>query len=187
MAINFRIYVASLSDYNNGILHGAWIDFEDCASADCVRDKISAMLATSPYTSSASAMEYGLKAEEWAIHDYELPGSMKIDEYEDIDLLWSCYETIQELEEDEIEPFFAFLDNEGGKYPLCDDIENFRNAYRGTYSSEEEFAEELVDELGYLDEMPDHLRSYFDYAALARDLFMGDYYMVDDYVFSNNY
>lgn len=24
----FRIYVASLSDYNTGILHGTWIDFD---------------------------------------------------------------------------------------------------------------------------------------------------------------
>jgi hypothetical protein len=31
-----RIYVACLAAYNNGLLHGAWIDVED--DADAVRD-----------------------------------------------------------------------------------------------------------------------------------------------------
>lgn len=30
----FRIYVASLSDYNAGILHGTWIDFDQLTDLD---------------------------------------------------------------------------------------------------------------------------------------------------------
>ena len=182
MAINFRICVTSLSDYNDGILYGAWIDFEDCVSADDVRDKINAMLVASPF-----AQEHELKADEWAIHDYELPGSLEAEEYSEIDELWDCYETLQELEDNEMEAFLTFFDFEGGKYPSHVNIANFREAYRGFYKSEEDFAEELVDECGYLSDMPETLRDYFDYEALARDLFMTDYRFVDGYVFSRYY
>ncbi len=54
-----RIYVASLSDYNNGHLHGCWI--RAAQDPDLIYDEIHQMLATSPSP----------QAEEWAIHDYE--------------------------------------------------------------------------------------------------------------------
>ena len=54
-----RIYVACLAAYNNGQLHGAWIDADQ--SADAIHEEIRAMLASSPTPG----------AEEWAIHDYE--------------------------------------------------------------------------------------------------------------------
>jgi len=31
-------------------------------------------------------------------------------------------------------------------------------------------AEQVVEQCGYLDEMPEHLRNYFDYEAYGRDL-----------------
>lgn len=126
MGIKFRIYVGSLSDYNNRTLYGTWIDFDDYISADDVRDKIDAMFADSP-----SAQKSGLNAVEWAIYAYELPGNLNGEEYGGIDELWDCYEVLQELEDDEIEAFFAFFDYVGGKYPLHEDISNFRKSYRG--------------------------------------------------------
>ncbi|WP_024353472.1 antirestriction protein ArdA [Brevundimonas naejangsanensis] len=41
-----RIYVACLAAYNNGFLHGAWIDADQ--DADQIRVEIAAMLARSP-------------------------------------------------------------------------------------------------------------------------------------------
>ena len=54
-----RIYVACLAAYNNGHLHGRWIDANQ--DPDAIQVEISAMLAASPIAD----------AEEWAIHDYE--------------------------------------------------------------------------------------------------------------------
>jgi hypothetical protein len=54
-----KIYVASLSDYNAGRLHGRWIDANQPTHG--IWSDIGDMLAESP--------EPG--AEEWAIHDYE--------------------------------------------------------------------------------------------------------------------
>ena len=48
MSDEFRIYVASLTDYNAGILHGAWLDFDDFESADEVKEAIDDMLKASP-------------------------------------------------------------------------------------------------------------------------------------------
>jgi len=56
---DINIYVADLSAYNNGILHGIWINALD--EVDEIQDQINAMLEKSPE-------EY---AEEYAIHDYE--------------------------------------------------------------------------------------------------------------------
>lgn len=60
---------------------------------------------------------------------------------------------------------------------------HFADAYMGQHDSEEDFARELVDDLGLLDSMPDELRGYFDYEAYARDIFLNGYTLEDGYVF----
>ena len=71
-----RIYVASLSDYNDGRLHGAWIDAD--GDPDDLAAEVQAMLARSPMRREAGG------AEEWAIHDYEGFGPVRLGEYEDL-------------------------------------------------------------------------------------------------------
>ncbi len=63
---------------------------------------------------------------------------------------------------------------------------DFQDAYCGEYDSEQAYAEELVEACGYLDQMPENLRWYFDYEKFSRDLFRGgDYYFDNGYVFRN--
>ena len=64
----YQIYIASLSDYNAGILHGEWIELEGL-SVDDIRERINEILASSP-----TAKKYGEPSEEHAIHDFELGG-----------------------------------------------------------------------------------------------------------------
>lgn len=68
-----RIYVVCLAAYNSCYLHGAWIDAaqEPWAIYDAARF----MLAASPIAD----------AEEWAIHDYEGFGGVRIEEYASFD------------------------------------------------------------------------------------------------------
>ena len=54
-----RIYVACLAAYNNGYLHGAWIDADQ--EPEAITEEVRAILAASPIP----------EAEEWAIHDHE--------------------------------------------------------------------------------------------------------------------
>lgn len=65
-----RIYVACLAAYNNGILHGCWIDATQ--GEDHLWEGIKAMLAVSPVPG----------AEEHAIHDYEGFDGVSLSEYE---------------------------------------------------------------------------------------------------------
>tara|TARA_Y100001973_G_scaffold91218_1_gene139613 strand:+ start:246 stop:407 length:162 start_codon:yes stop_codon:yes gene_type:complete len=46
MSEEIRIYVADLAAYNNGILHGVWID--STQDIDNIHEQINNMLASSP-------------------------------------------------------------------------------------------------------------------------------------------
>ena len=156
------IYVASLSDYNGGILHGCWISC--CYGVDHVWCEVHHMLAASPY-----AKKYGDKAEEWAIHDYSGFEGIDISEWASFD--HAC-ELAQALEEHG-EAFAAYY----GLFP-SNDIEScvsaFEDAFCGVYDSELDYAYELADEMIPHD-APDFLTRYFDYEAFARDLFIDGY------------
>jgi len=56
---------------------------------------------------------------------------------------------------------------------------------RGQYDSEEDFAEQYVNECLDLQKMMGYLANYFDYEKFARDLFMSDYTFMDGYVFAD--
>ena len=155
------IYVASLSDYNNGILHGCWIDCTQ--GSNHVWEEINAMLLESP-----TARKYGEKAEEWAIHDFDFEG-VQLGESENIDELCELAEAIEEHGE-----AFAVYAESTGDWSSS----NFEDAYCGTYRSELEYAEEIADEC-LLFEVPENIRFYFDYEKFARDLFMSDYFSED--------
>jgi antirestriction protein len=69
--------VASLSDYNAGVLHGVWIDL-DGADVEDIDDQIQTMLKSSPTT-----RKYGDIAEEYAIHDHENWHGLPVGEFSD--------------------------------------------------------------------------------------------------------
>lgn len=81
----------------------------------------------------------------------------------------------------------AYRDNVGESYtPLLeweDWIDDFEEAYQGEMSAED-FAAQLADELGFLDEMARiNIAQYFDYQKWERDLFLGDYWENDGFIF----
>ncbi len=166
-----RIYVASLSDYNAGRLHGEWIDADQ--DADEIQAAVKAMLAKSKEPS----------AEEWAIHDYEGFGGIRIHE-------WESFETVSELAaaiEEHGDAFAAFYGYQDQADTVAECVEAFEDAYRGEWDSERDYAEQFAEDCGY--EVPEWLRYHVDWDSVARDLFCGDCYSVDAspgvYVFVN--
>lgn len=147
-----RIYVACLAAYNNGILHGRWIDATQ--GEDHMRDQIKVMLARSP-------MQF---AEEYAIHDYEGFEGASISEYAGIA---------------EVAELAAFIEEYGaiaGKLveyfgDLEEAKEAMKNRYAGIYSTTADFAETLTEETT---QIPESLRYYIDWERMARDLAMCD-------------
>jgi antirestriction protein len=76
MMEDMRIYVASLSDYNDGRLEGKWFDLSDYPDASDLMMAIQEMLdeLTEKYND-------GEVREEWAVHDYEGIPSTLASEY----------------------------------------------------------------------------------------------------------
>ena len=154
-----RIYVACLAAYNNGCLHGRWID---ATAPDEIAGEVRAMLAASPIPN----------AEEWAIHDYEGFEGVNLSEY-------ASFETVCELAD-----FIEENGELGGKVlsHFGDDLAEARAAfedYAGEYRSSADFAEQLHEgEFSERTEISESLRYYIDWQALARDMALNGEIMV---------
>jgi antirestriction protein len=154
-----RIYVACLAAYNNGHLHGAWLD----ASADewAMWEGIAKMLACSPIP----------HAEEWAVHDYEGFGGVRIGEYTGLGRIAEITGFLAEHGE----LGAAVLDHFSG------DIEEAREAleqrYLGCHASLADHVQELTEESAVI---PQALRYYIDWQAMARDAELnGDLFTIE--------
>ena len=167
---NPRIYVACLAAYNNGYLHGAWIDADQ--DADEIRDEIAAMLARSPIKD----------AEEYAIHDYEGFEGVTIQEYAGIEKVARMGAFIAEhgaLGAGLLEQFVGDIDQAESA------LQDF---YHGQFASLADYMEELTAESVTI---PEALRYYIDWDAMARDAEMsGEFFTIETahdevHVFSN--
>lgn len=150
-----RVYAACLAAYNNGRLHGRWIDATQ--GADHIRDEIAAMLDHSPEPD----------AEEYAFHDSEGLGDLH--EFESIDRIAALGEALDNAAEPGA--LLAWLDNDAGNDPA-----DFEDYFLGTYDSLADYVEEMFAE--YAAEAEKNCRRdgwfhpsrYVDWAAMARDL-----------------
>ena len=156
--LNPKIYVACLSSYNAGILHGEWIDASQ--DVDSIVEAIHSILASSPIKN----------AEEWAIHAYEEFGGISIDEHENIENVTKIAEFVLEYGE-----LGAKLYNF-----IREDIDEatrlIKENYHGAYESEAEFVRYYTEEINPI---PTYLEFYIDYEKMARDWFICDFFSVE--------
>jgi len=200
---SMRIYVACLSSYNAGKLHGEWIDCEGL-DADDLTTEVEAMLASSPapnvmrrghecnhcgskWTTTLSGdvdrvpfdcpkcnanpegttftAAFG-SAEEYAIHDHEGFQGFNVGEFSSLA---------------EIAEFVELVEQHGdaarAAASFCTDTDDIRKTcedrYAGEWSSLEEYAEDMLENCGMLDGLPENLRCYFDFQSFGRDLELG--------------
>lgn len=153
-----RIYVASLSDYNDGRIHGTWIE------ADAAPEDIDAAIKLMLHRSPSGG------AEEFAIHDFEGFGPWRPGEYESIATVAVVARGIAE-HGNAFGHWAAMLDNIDP-----DDLATFEEAYLGHWPSTEDYAEELFEGTGVdlENQLPEPLSYYvhIDYEAMARDMEM---------------
>lgn len=156
-----RVYVACLAAYNNGILHGAWIDADQ--DSDSIQAEVEAMLQVSP------AWKLGDICEEWAIHDYEGFYDIALSEWEDFDTVSALATAITQHGG----AFAAFYDYYGEL-----NLDQFEDYYCGTYADEEDFVYQTLDDLGSIDawESAGLLNCYIDFKAITRDWFIDSYF-----------
>lgn len=149
-----RIYVADLAAYNSGKLHGVWIDATQDASD--IETEIEAMLAKSPV---------GKEAEEWAIHDYEGFGKLKLGEHEDLDKIAK----IAELMKERGPVFAAVVDHFGTADDLDEAIEAMEEKYSGEYDDLADWAYREAEDSGEMKDIPERFRNYIDWAGIGDD------------------
>jgi antirestriction protein len=172
-----RIYVASLSDYNAGRLHGTWIDAS--LAPDEMHDAITGMLQASPTD---------VRAEEWAIHDFEGFNGLHLGEWEDLGHVSKVANGIKE--HGLAYAHWATL------VSTDEELDQFEERYLGQWPSRTEYASDVLDDLGLYEQVEqavsDNLRPYvtLDAEGFGRDLELGGDISVVDlagsvYIFSN--
>lgn len=146
---DIRIYVADLAAYNNGKLHGVWLDATD--DVKTINAQIQTMLQSSPE---------GF-AEEFAIHDFEGFGSYRIGEYENIESVHAiaCFIEEHEAIGGDLLNYFN------------GDIEEATKAmeeqYCGCFEAKADFIQDLTEQTT---KIPEHIQFYIDYERMGRDM-----------------
>jgi antirestriction protein len=153
-----RVYVACLAAYNNGWLHGKWIDAAQ--DFDTFRDEINEMLKASPVTK-----EYGEIAEEWAIHDFEGFGSYRVEEWSGLEKLCEIAELLNDEQGELVLEIIAHL---GSGTSIEDAKEFLENNYQGIHKDVGEYAEYITNECG--NHIPSHLQYYINWDQMGRDM-----------------
>lgn len=156
------IYVASLSDYNDGELHGRWIDAT--LGVDHIEEQVAEMLKSSPFAASKFARQWGLVSEEWAIHDHSGFSGLKIGEWEQFETVANLAEQLEEHGE----PFAAFVAAFDS-----DQLDEFSDRYRGEWESVEQFAAQWTENTGGLIGVSEYLQNHIDWSSVARDMELG--------------
>jgi antirestriction protein len=147
-----KIYVACLAAYNNGLLHGRWIDATQ--GEEHIWHGIREMLKASPIPG----------AEEHAIHDYEGFESATLGEYSS---------------DSQVADLASFIDEHGAlaaklveHFGCIDEArEAMEDRYHGVYTSVADFAQTLTEETT---KIPENLQYYIDWERMGRDLAMCD-------------
>lgn len=173
-----KVYIACLAAYNNGKLHGEWIDATQ--GTEHIQEGIKRVLATSPENSE------GYPCEEWAVHDYDdFPSHIvsALGENPNLDDLTAIVEFIEEHGE----LGAAVL----GEFDLEEAKRMIEENYQGEYKDDEDFVYSWYEETGQLKQLEGSgLEHYIDWQAVARDAFINDFNAIESasgiYVFYNN-
>ena len=164
------MYVGTYAKYAGGSIEGAWLNISDY---DSKKD----------FLEACRELHEDEEEPEFMFQDWEnIPSELISENY----ISSLIFKLKNSLLVDEEEPFVAWV----GEYSDWKDVwgdhdkavEIFRDQYCGEWDSETAYAEQLFDEL-YSHEIPAFMRTYIDFEAFARDLFMDGYSYVDGYVF----
>lgn len=161
-----NIYLTNLGKYNEGELIGEWVELP-----------VSQEELQKVFERIGINEEY----EEYCITDYECD-FYEVGEHESLDALNEMAERIEELDEEESEVVKVLMSELG--YTLDEAIDKVNSGDYTIYSDCDDMTDiayQVVDECGYLNNVPDNVARYFDYESFGRDLGIeGTYIFTDD-------
>lgn len=144
-----RLYVGTYAKYNSGALNGDWLDLDDYSDKEA-------------FLEACKELHKDEADPEFMFQDFEgFPRELYNEGY----VTDALFEYVA-LDEDDRQLLGVYLEhvNQDG------DIYNAREAFVGKAENRAAFAEQLLEEQGALQGVPEHLVGYFDYDAYARDL-----------------
>ncbi len=164
--MSMQIYVGTYAKYNNGNLFGKWLDLEDYTDRD-------------EFYEACAELHADEEDPEFMFQDWECVPDGMISEVHVSAVCWTLLDVYEKYDEDAVNAYcYCF-----GEW----DENDFKERYRGEYDSWEHMAEELLEETGELDQIPERLRHYFNYEKYANDLCIGgDFTEHDGYYFWNH-
>jgi antirestriction protein len=193
-----RIYVACLASYNNGVLHGRWIDCEGKDASELQRET-NAMLKASRFPnvtrrqcvdcehiqSDAGAddecdecggalSEPFPSAEEWAIHDHEGFGGL-VGESTGFDDVAAVAEALNDGESSAFAVHWLIEDRGFSISDACEKASDVVVYQSDAHDLAADYAQEWVEECysEQLEALPSILRYSIDWERVARDLKLG--------------
>ena len=162
---NPSIYCGTYGKYNDGDISGMWLDLTKFCDYEEFMD-VCRQLHIDEEDPELMFQDYDSFPAE-----FYSESCMDEDTFDKIQQYGNLSSSMKEAMDDYLELGMDF------------DLDNFYEAYQGKWDSEEEFAEQLLDDC-YPD-IPEFARRDFDIEQFARDLFAYDYTFVDGYVFSD--
>lgn len=168
-----RIYVGTYAKYNEGSLFGKWMELSDYS--DC-----------NDFYDACHELHRDEDDPELMFQDWENIPSVLISESWLSENIFEIIQTISTLSEMQQQAFGKWLENTGNDISserIDDLITSFEDDFQGEYASERDFAYEIIEECY---DLPDFAKLYFDYEKFARDLFIGDYWFTEGFVFRHS-
>lgn len=168
-----RIFISNMGKYVEGELIGEWLELP------CTDDELEAVKERIGINDEPD--ENGRYYEEWFITDYETDiEGIEVGEYADLDVLNELAESMEYFNNDELTAFQAFLQDGSNLDDALESVQNGDYRIYDNCDTMEDVAMEIVEEYGYLNNVPEHVARYFDYEAFGRDLDIeGKFYNID--------
>ena len=157
-----QVYVGTYAKYNDGNLYGAWLDLEDYDYEE--------------FIAACKELHKDEYDPELMFQDYEGFPDEYYNESSIDPEVWDWLE-LDDSERDLVDSYLEGIGRCHGD-DLQDVLHKAREAYRGEYSSFEDFVEEYIDGIGLLDSIPEDLQKYFNVKAYANDM-QYDYTIVE--------
>ena len=160
-----KIFLTNLGKYNEGELIGEWVELP--ASQEELKKVFERIGINEEY-------------EEYFITDYECD-LYEVGEYENIDKLNDIAERIKELDEEGSKVVKALIQELG--YSLDEAIDKVNSGDYMIYNDCEnmtDVAYQVIEECGYLENVPDNVARYFDYESFGIELGIGWSYIFLD-------
>lgn len=145
---NPRVYVGTYAKYNSGSIKGKWLDLTDYADKDA-------------FIEACLKLHKDEKDPELMFQDHEnIPEGM-VTESSISEDLWE-WMSLDDNDKTLLKLYRSEVDHDAT-------LDQARDAFNGVHSSPEAWAEDYIEQAGWLNEVPEPLRLYIDYEAYARD------------------